>query len=150
MRRAAAERPGWRERLLWRRDEVVATLDSTAPAVVARAFIYLFGLGALLVQFAPVLPGQQVQYLVPVELAVGLALLTSACVMWSFDRTSPTVLRMLPSIGTALVTLVLFGARADTIPAYALLYFWVVLSGFCFFGRREGLIHLAGVMVCLT
>src|SRR4051794_15552362 len=69
-----AERPRWRERLCWRRDEVVATLESTNPAVVARAFIYLFGLGALLVLFAPALPAAQLEHPVPAESAVGLAL----------------------------------------------------------------------------
>src|SRR4051812_11059636 len=117
MDRSGPDKPGWRERLCWRRDEVVATLDSTAPAVVARAFIYLFGLGAILVQFAPLLPGNQVQYPVVTEIAVCLALATSAAVTWSFDRTNPAVLRALPTAGTVLVTLVLIGARADTIPA---------------------------------
>ena len=151
MESSVADRRGWwRERLVWRRDEVVATLDSTDPAVVARAFIYLFGLGALLVQFAPALPGEQLRDPTATEIAVGLALATSAAVAWTFDRTPPALLRALPSVGTALVTLVLLGARPDTIPAYALLYFWVVLSGFYFFGRRDGLLHLTGVMVCLA
>src|SRR3954454_25330721 len=150
MTSSMAARPRWRERLCWRRDEIVATLESTNPAVVARAFIYLFGLGALLVQFAPALPGEQVQDPVLCELAVGLALATSTAITWWFDRTPEAVLRVLPSVGTALVTLVLFAARTDTIPAYALLYFWVVLSGFYFFGRRDGLVHLTGVMVGLV
>jgi len=146
----ADRRRWWRERLGWRRDEVVATLDSTDPAVVARAFIYLFGLGAILVQVAPALPGAQLRNPTPAEIAVGLALCTAAAVTWSYDRTPEAVLRALPSVGTVLVTLVLFGARADTIPAYALLYFWVVLSAFYFFGRRDGLVHLTGVMACLV
>ena len=150
MNHPGSDRAPWRERLCWRRDEVVATLESTNPAVVARAFIYLFGLGAILVQAAPVLPGDQLQYPVTAEIAVGLALLTSAAVTWSFDRTPSAVLRTLPSVGTVLVTLVLFAARPDTIPAFSLLSFGVVLSGFYFFGRREGLVHLAGVMAGLT
>src|SRR3954464_4168646 len=100
MTSSMAARPRGRERLCGRRDEVIATLESTAPAVVARAFIYLFGLGALLVQFSPLLPGVQMQYPVPAEIAVGLALATSAAVTWSFDRTPPGVLRALPSVGT--------------------------------------------------
>jgi diguanylate cyclase (GGDEF)-like protein len=150
MESVMAERPRWRERLRWRRDEVVATLESTNPAVVARAFVYLFGLGALLVQFSPALPGEQLRHLVLAEIAVALALATSIAVTWSFDRTPAPVMRVLPSLGTALVTLVLFAARTDTIPAYALLYFWVVLAGFYFFGRRDGLVHLVGVMACLA
>jgi diguanylate cyclase (GGDEF)-like protein len=59
-------------------------------------------------------------------------------------------LRLLPTVGTVLITAVLVGARDDAVPAYALLYFWVVLSAFYFFGRQEGLVHLGGVFACFT
>jgi diguanylate cyclase (GGDEF)-like protein len=137
-----------RQRLRWRRDEVVATLETTDPAVVARAFAYLFGLGAVLVIGAPALPGSQLNHTLLVHAAAGIALVVSAGVIASYDRTPDRVLRCLPAVGTVLVTMVLFGARSDAVEPYALLYFWVVLSAFYFFGRELGLVHLLLVIAC--
>src|SRR3954452_10009803 len=135
-----------RHRLRWRRDEVVATLATNDPAVVARAFAYLFGLGALLVACAPGLPGAQVRHEGLVWAAVVIAVAVSATVISLYDRTPDRVLRCLPAVGTVLVTLVLLGAREVAIGPFSLLYFWVVLSAFYFFGRQSGLGHLAFVV----
>ena len=138
---------GFHQRLRWRRDEVVATLETTQPAVVARAFAYLFGLGALLVALAPALPGAQIRHVWLVDGAATIAVVVSIAVLTAYDRTPDAVLRCLPGVGTLLVNLVLLGARPDAVEPYALLYFWVVLSAFYFFGRTVGLVHLLLVVV---
>jgi len=140
----------WRQRLHWTRDEVVATLESTNRAVVARSFAYLFGLGAILVSVAPAFPGVQVRHPSLIAVAAGLAALTSIAVLTTYDQTPDVVLRCLPGLGTALVTLVLLGSEDSAIAPYALLYFWVALSAFYFFGRTLGLVHLLGVIACFA
>jgi diguanylate cyclase (GGDEF)-like protein len=138
---------GFHTRLRWQRDEVVATLETTQPAVVARAFTYLFGLGALLVSLAPALPGAQLSHAWLVYGAAAIAVVVSVGVLVTYDRTPEVILRCLPGVGTVLVNMVLLGTRADAVEPYALLYFWVVLSAFYFFGRNLGLLHLLLVVI---
>jgi diguanylate cyclase (GGDEF)-like protein len=71
--------------------------------------------------------------------------ITSCALIIAYDRTPSWVLTVLPSFGTALVTLVVIGSQPDAAPASVFLYFWVILAGFYFSGLRTGLIHLGGV-----
>ena len=140
-------RQALRSRLRWRREEIVASLETTDPAVVARSLAYLFGIGAALVLVFPALPGEQLRYPVLTLVPAALAVITSVGLILSYDRTPTWVLTVLPSFGTLLVTLVVLGSQPDAAPASVFLYFWVILAGFYFSGLRTGLMHLAGVAV---
>jgi diguanylate cyclase (GGDEF)-like protein len=136
-----------RDRLRWRRDEIVASLEATDPTVVARSLAYLFGIGALLVLAFPALPGEQLRHPALTVVPVTLALLTSVGLVLSYDRTPTWVLTVLPSFGTLLVTFVVIGSSPSAGPAVVFLYFWVVLAGVYFSGLRTGAAHLAGVAI---
>jgi diguanylate cyclase (GGDEF)-like protein len=136
-----------RSRLRWRREEIVASLEATDPAVVARSLAYLFGIGGLLVVAFPALPGEQLRHPLFTLIPVALALLTSLGLILAYDRTPAWALTVLPSFGTVLVTLVIVGLQPDAAPAAVFLYFWVILAAFYFSGLRTGLVHLAGVAV---
>jgi diguanylate cyclase (GGDEF)-like protein len=136
-----------RDRLRWRREEIVASLEATDPAVVARSLAYLFAIGALLVLAFPALPGGQLRHPEMTIVPVVLALATSAALIVVYDRTPAWILTVLPSFGTVLVTYVVIGATPSAGPAVVFLYFWVVLAGVYFSGLRTGVAHLAGVAV---
>jgi diguanylate cyclase (GGDEF)-like protein len=132
-------------RLRWNREEVVASVESMAPAVVARSFAYFFGIGAAVVALVPLLPGRQIDHSGTVIAAVAAATLVAVWVLWRYDDAPAHAVRALPSIGTVLVTAVLCGVVASAVPAFFLMYLWVVLSGCYFFTRRVGTLHVAGV-----
>jgi len=67
--------------------------------------------------------------------------------LWRFDRLPMRVFHALPFAGTMLVTSVVASGGADTLTAYAMLYFWVAVSAFSFFSVREGMANLALVGV---
>ena len=140
-------RQALRSRLRWRREEIVASLEATDPAVVARSLAYLFGIGAALVVAFPALPGGQLRYPALTLIPVALAVLTSVSLIVSYDRTPDWLLTLLPSFGTLLVTLVVIGSQPEAAPAGVFLYFWVILAGFYFSGLRTGLLHLTGVAI---
>jgi diguanylate cyclase (GGDEF)-like protein len=134
-------------RLRWRREEIVASLEATDPAVIARSLAYLFGIGATLVLLFPALPGGQLRHPLLTLVPVALAYVTSILLILVYDRTPRGVLTALPSFGTLLVTLVVIGSKPAAGPASVFLYFWVVLAGIYFSGLRTGMAHLAGVGV---
>jgi diguanylate cyclase (GGDEF)-like protein len=136
-----------RDRLRWRREEIVASLEATDPSVVARSLAYLFAIGALLVLAFPLLPGQQLRYPALTLVPVGVAFVTSVCLILVYDRTPPWILTALPSFGTLLVTLVVIGSMPSAGPAVVFIYFWVILAGIYFSGLRTGAAHLLGVAI---
>ena len=136
-----------RARLRWRREEIVASLEATDPAVIARSLAYLFGIGATLVLLFPALPGEQLKHPVLTLVPVGLAYLTSGLLIVIYDRTPRWILTALPSFGTVLVTSVVIGSKPAAGPASVFLYYWVILAGIYFSGFRTGMAHLAGVGV---
>jgi diguanylate cyclase (GGDEF)-like protein len=136
-----------RARLRWRREEIVASLEATDPAVIARSLAYLFGIGATLVLLVPALPGAQLRHPALTLVPVALAYLTSVALILAYDRTPPLLLTILPSFGTVLVTSVVIGFRPSAGPAAVFIYFWVILAGIYFSGFRTGMAHLAGVGV---
>ncbi|HEX6712462.1 MAG TPA: GGDEF domain-containing protein [Thermoleophilaceae bacterium] len=134
-----------RARLRWRREEIVASLEATDPAVIARSLAYLFGIGATLVLLFPALPGAQLRHPALTLAPVALAYVTTVLLVVVYDRTPRWVLTVLPSFGTVLVTLVVIGSQPSAGPASVFLYYWVILAGVYFSGLRTGLAHLAGV-----
>ena len=139
-----------RERLRWRREEIVASLEATDPAVVARSLAYLFGIGGALVLLLPLLPGQQLRYPALTAGAALIALFTSVIVITVYDETTDWILSALPSFGTLLVTAVIIGSQPAAAPASVFLYFWVIVAGFYFSGLRVGVLHLTGVAVAFA
>jgi diguanylate cyclase (GGDEF)-like protein len=140
-------RQALRSRLRWRREEIVASLEATDPAVIARSLAYLFGIGATLVIAFPALPGDQLRHAPLTLIPVALAYVTSLSLIIGYDRTPSWVLTVVPSFGTLLITLVLIGSQPSAAPASVFLYFWVILAAFYFSGLRTALAHLAGVGV---
>jgi diguanylate cyclase (GGDEF)-like protein len=141
--------PALRARLRWRREEIVASLEATDPAVVARSLAYLFGIGATLVLAFPALPGGQLRHPALTLVPVALAYVTSVLLVVVYDRMPRWILTVLPSFGTVLITLVIIGSQPSAGPPSVFLYFWVILAGIYFSGLRTGLAHLAGVGVGL-
>jgi signal transduction histidine kinase len=109
---------------------------------MARAFALLYGAGATLVlvtlalsssdRASPGLVG-------PPIAAYGVVLLTVV----RHDRLPLWLFRALPTFGAVLVSILAFSAATETFHAYALLYFWVILSAFYFFDWRHALLSLA-------
>lgn len=125
------------QRLRWSAQEQVALDRETQPAVMARAFAYLYGAGGILVLVTLALPHPSDRF-VPGLVAPALIALCVALVMLiGFDRVPVWVFRFLPGGGAVLVTLVVASGGTGALDAYAMLYFWVILSAFSFFGPLE-------------
>jgi K+-sensing histidine kinase KdpD len=71
--------------------------------------------------------------------AYGVVLL----MLLGFDRLPLWLFRLLPGFGAVLITIVSMSSGAGTFNAYALLYFWVVVSAFYFFTWRHAAPNLA-------
>jgi diguanylate cyclase (GGDEF)-like protein len=136
---------GFARRLRWTRDEVVASLDVIDPAVIARAFAYFFGIGALIVLVVPALPGEQLDEPAYAFGAAAAALLVSGLTLALYDHAPRWYLRALPGCGAALVAVVIVGAVPGGAPAYYLMNLWVVLSASYFFGLRVGTANVGGI-----
>jgi signal transduction histidine kinase len=109
---------------------------------MARAFALLYGAGATLVlvtlalsssdRASPGLVG-------PPIAAYAVVLLTVV----RNDRLPLWLFQALPPFGAVLISILAYSAATETFHAYALLYFWVILSAFYFFGWRHALPSLA-------
>jgi signal transduction histidine kinase len=122
-------------RLRWHGEDPVDP-QSVNPVVMARAFAYLYGAGATLVLLTLALPASDrfIPGLVaPPIIAYGVVLL----MLIGFDRLPLWLFRLLPGFGSVLISVIAYSGGPDTIVAYAMLYFWVVLSAFYFFDGRE-------------
>jgi two-component system cell cycle sensor histidine kinase/response regulator CckA len=114
---------------------------------MARIFAYLYGAGGTLVLVTIPLLGSGERFLpglvgVPV-VAYGVV----GLMLFGFDRLPVVLFRALPGFGALLVSIVAASGGADAADAYALLYFWVVLSAFYFFPPRQALPNLAVVAI---
>jgi len=118
---------------------------STDRAVISRSFALLYGSGATLVLLTLTMPvdGRWIPGLVvPALLAYCVVGVTLALP----DRLPLGLLRLLPTSGLVLVSLVVYGG-GDAGTSYATIYIWVVLSAFYFFEARWGAFNLALVGV---
>jgi two-component system cell cycle sensor histidine kinase/response regulator CckA len=121
----------------------VALDRETQPAVMARTFAYLYGAGGTLVLVTLALPHPSDRF-VPGLIAPALIALCVALVMWiGFERIPVWVFHFLPAGGAVLVTIVLASGGKGALDAYAMLYIWVILSAFSFFGPLEAAANLA-------
>jgi signal transduction histidine kinase len=116
-------------------------------AFMARAFALLFGAGGTLVLVTLLLPRTSDRFLpgliVPPVLAYGVA----AVAVVRGGRLPLWVFQALPAFGAVLVTAVSYSSGTGAFNAYALLYFWVVVSGFYFFSWRAGAVSLFVIAV---
>jgi diguanylate cyclase (GGDEF)-like protein len=133
-----------RERLVWPTLSRPAVPISKDRATIARTYAYLFGLGGTLALITLALPGSPDReplwgLVVPAIVAYAAAIVFVV----SFDRLSMWAFQASPIVGATLVTAVLYLNGASAIGAYAMLYFWVVLSACNFFGLRVALLHIA-------
>jgi diguanylate cyclase (GGDEF)-like protein len=139
--------PSALNRLRWSRHEVVASIEATDPAVVARTFVYLFTFGATLAALVPLFPGVDLVWPPVLYAAVGLAYGAAGLALGLYDRSPPWLLRGLAPVGAILIAAAMASASAEVIPVYALLFFWVVLAAFYFYGLPSALADLGLVGV---
>ena len=134
-------------RLAWSGQQAAAQEGSAHRAVMARIFAYLYGAGATLVLVTIPMLGSGEGFLPglvgPPLLAYGVV----ALMLLGFDRLPIALFRALPGLGAVLVSVVAASGGAAAVDAYALIYFWVVLSAFYFFPPRQALPSLALVAV---
>ena len=111
-------------------------------SIVPRAFALLYGAGGSLVLVTlpltssdSFLPGM----IVPALIAYAVTALT---LFWP-ERLPLSAYQSLPAFGGVLVTAVAYSSSTGAFNAYALLYVWVIVSGFYFFPWRRELPALA-------
>ena len=133
-------------RLRWQVSDVL--LPSQDKAAMVRTFIYLYGVGATLVIASLLLPGSPDRWPPGIWGPAVLAYLTTALMLWRFDRLPMWFLYALPPGGCVLVSIVVYAGGADTVTVYATIFFWVVLSAVQFFSLRVALLNIAWVGLC--
>jgi signal transduction histidine kinase len=116
-------------------------------AVMARAYAYLFGLGGSLVLLTLLLPSDSDRF-VPGMVAPPLAAyVVTALMVLRGSRLPRGFFPWLPMWGAVLVTGVAISAGTTSFHAYALLYFWVVVSAFYFFSWWQAAPNLGLVAI---
>jgi PAS domain S-box-containing protein len=113
--------------------------------VKARSLSYLFAAGAALGLLTLVFPhDEQVKDFQLVILA-GVAFGIAAGLSWRADGLTDRDLHVALALGTLILTLANYFTGPTAL--YALLYTWVALYAFYFFGLREALLHVALIAV---
>jgi diguanylate cyclase (GGDEF)-like protein len=109
---------------------------------MARTFIYLFGIGAILVLVTAAFPARDA--FLPGLVGPSLAAFgTVTLLLVGFDRLPRELFVALPPVGTVLITVIVVSAGMASSVGYAMLYFWACFSAFYFFGRTIGLLNVA-------
>ena len=139
-------RSGLFSRLRWEVSDVL--LPSQDKAAMVRTFIYLYGIGGTLVLVSLALQGSPDRWVPGLWGPALLAYLTTALMLWRFDRLPMWFFYALPPAGGVLVSIVVYAGGADTVTAYATIFFWVVLSAVQFFSFRVAVLNIAWVGVC--
>lgn len=116
-------------------------------SVMARAYAYLFGLGGTLVLLTLLLPSDSDRF-IPGMVAPPIAAYGVVTLMVLRGGRLPRgFFPWLPMWGAVLVTGVAMSAGTTSFHAYALLYFWVVVSAFYFFSWWQAAPNLLLVAV---
>ena len=115
--------------------------------VMARTFATLYGSGATVVTLTLALPHSHDRSVIPMVVAVSIAYAVVAAMLVFRERTPHLVFQALPPLGTVLVTVVIVAGGDSSVPAYAMMYFWVVLAAFYFFGRGLAAANMVWVAV---
>jgi signal transduction histidine kinase len=114
---------------------------------MARAYAYLFGLGGTLVLLTLLLPSDSDRFIAGMVAPPIAAYGVVALMVWRGSRLPRGFFPWLPMWGAVLVTGVCLSAGTTSFHAYALLYFWVVVSAFYFFSWWQAAPNLALVAV---
>lgn len=123
-------------RLRWRGQDPVDPEQSVNPAVMARAFAYLYLAGGTLVLATLALPSSSRHVAGLIAPPVAAYCVVAMLLIW-FDRLPLWLFRLLPAFGALNIAFVAYSGGPGAIDAYATLYFWVILSAFYFFTGRE-------------
>ena len=107
-------------------------LPVTSPVVMAQAFAYLFGAGALLVVLTLFLPHDPDRFVPGIVAAAAIASVVAVTMLIGFERIPIQSFYLLPGLGAAVVTLVVYSGGANAAAAYAGYYFWAVFAAFFF------------------
>ena len=107
-------------------------LPVTSPVVMAQAFAYLFGIGATLALVTLFLPHDPDRFVPGIVGAAALAAAVAVVMLIGFERLPIWVFYLLPGLGAAIVTLVVYSGGANAAAAYAGYYFWAVFAAFFF------------------
>jgi signal transduction histidine kinase len=110
---------------------------------MARTYAYLFGLGATLLLVTLFLPHSSDRQVLPLLIAAALAYATAIGFLIGFERLPLGLFKAAPALGSTLISIVLYGAGADAISAYAVYFFWVTLSAAYFFSLRITFLQIA-------
>lgn len=114
---------------------------------MARAFAYLYGAGGTLVLLTLLLPVSDdvapAGMVVPALLAYGVVIL----MLTKRERLPLWVFPALPAFGAVLITSIAYSSGTESFNAYALLYFWVIVSAFFFLSWWQALPSLVLVAV---
>ena len=116
-------------RLRW---SVRGLLPVTSPVVMAQAFAYLFGVGALLLVVTLFLPHDPDRFVPGIVGAAIVASAVAAVMLIGFDRIPIRTFYLLPGLGAIIITVVVYSGGANAAAAYAGYYFWAVLAAFFF------------------
>ena len=114
---------------------------------MARAFALLYGAGATLVLTTALLSSPPGRFLPGVVVPPIIAYGVCAVLLVRGERLPLWFFEALPSFGAVLITVIAYSAGAGPFHAYALMYFWVVVSAFYFFGWRTALPSFAAVSI---
>lgn len=112
-------------------------------ARLARSFAVLYSCGAALVMASLLVSEARASSPTAIALATAAAAVVAAALLLGAHRLPRRLAPLLPSLGTALITVVVLAADPDTAAAYALLYLWAILSAFYFFGLSIALTQVA-------
>jgi len=137
-----------RERLSFPAISETAAPISEDRAMMARTYAYLFALGATLGLITLALPHASGRDELGIALTALVAYATALVIMVGFDRLPMAVFRFSPAIGALLVTVTIEFGGAAAAGAYAMFFFWVVLSACYFFGLRLTLLHITFCSAC--
>ncbi len=107
-----------------------------------RAFALLYGAGGTLVLVTLLVPTESDRFEPGMVIPALLALGVTALMLIGQERPPLWVFQSLPTFGAVLITSVAYSGGTTTFNAYALLYLWVIISGFYFFDWRLGLVGL--------
>jgi PAS domain S-box-containing protein len=133
-------------RLRWSVPDAVVLEVSADKEAMARTFAYLYGAGATLVLLTLLFPFEGERFLpgmiAPPVVAYGMV----GLLLVGFDRLPLWLFRTLPGAGSILISAIAYSS-GDGAGAYAMFYFWVVLSAFYFFSFRQAAPNLVLVAV---
>jgi PAS domain S-box-containing protein len=99
---------------------------------MAQAFAYLFGIGALLVVLTLFLPHDPDRFVPGILGAAAIASAVAVTMLVGFDRIPIRTFYLLPGLGAAIVTVLVYSGGANAAAAYAGYYFWAVFAAFFF------------------